>query len=158
MNLNCTPLERTEHVEECVEMMATSPPWSVLWFDHDQCAEMLAASGLELIGAFSQDELVGFMAVAPAGLGGEPLLEYLCVAEPYRGQGIGSALLDHFDEMFSEADNVYLFVSDINPKAVALYVRHGFIKVGELPDFNLLGQTEFLHRKTRRPRQEARRT
>lgn len=80
----------------------------------------------------------------------------LCVDSQHRSQGVGSRLIEHFEEvLFPAADNLYLFVSDINPDAIRLYVRLGYLQVGALPNFNLEMQTEFLHRKTRRPRQAA---
>jgi len=86
---------------------------------------------------------------------GEPLLEYICVEPSNRGRGIGGEMLRFFEEkLYPEADNLYLFVSDINPRAISLYERFGYVRVGELPNYNLIGQTEFLYRKYRRPRQE----
>ncbi len=68
---------------------------------------------------------------------------------------VGTRLIKHVEEvLFPNAANLYLFVSDINPKAIDLYVRLGYSQVGALPNFNLVGQTEFLHRKSRRPKQQ----
>jgi hypothetical protein len=55
------------------------------------------------------------------------------------------------DVLFPDADNLYMFVSDINPNAIRLYTRLGYNQVAALPNFNLESQTEFLHRKSRRP-------
>jgi ribosomal protein S18 acetylase RimI-like enzyme len=103
-------------------------------------------------------DLCGFLASLASGLGGEPLIEYLCVAESSRNQGLGSKLITFFEDvLFPDADNLYLFVSDINPNAIRLYVRLGYQQIGAMPNFNLESQTEFLHRKSRRPRQDAQR-
>jgi len=100
-------------------------------------------------------ERLGFLATLPTGLGSEPLLEYLCVDETRRNNGVGTSLVVYFEEqMYADAANLYLFVSDINPDAVRLYERLGYKRIGVLPDYNIVGQTEFLYRKYRRPRQE----
>ena len=100
-------------------------------------------------------EFLAFLATSPVGFGSEPLLEYLCVHEDHRDIGIGTRLINYFEEqLYREAANLYLFVSDINPNAVRLYERLGYKRIGELPDYNLVGQTEYLYRKYRRPRQE----
>jgi len=99
--------------------------------------------------------IIGFIASRADGIEGEPLLEYVCVDHAYRSRGFGKVLIAHAETtLFGEADNIYLFVSDINARAAKLYESLGYKKVGVLPNYNLYGQTEFLYRKTRRPRQE----
>jgi ribosomal protein S18 acetylase RimI-like enzyme len=143
------------HITECANMMASSPPWNLLFFSREQCVENLNSDTLTLYVAESDDKLVGFLATRSTGMEGEPLLEYICVDSSHRGQGLGSNMLRYFeDDLYPDADNLYLFVSDINPQAIKLYERFGYVRVGELPDYNLVGQTEFLYRKYRRPRQE----
>ena len=140
----------------CAKMMIASNPWNVLFFTEHQCFSDLSNSELDVHGAANdKGEIVGFLAAMPHGIGFEPMIEYLCVREDMRGKGVGKALIKHFEETsFPDADNLYLFVSDINPEAIRLYVSLGYAQIGILPHFNLVGQTEFLHRKNRRPRQE----
>jgi GNAT superfamily N-acetyltransferase len=137
-------------------MMVWSNPWKVLFFSEEQCFQDLCKSELDVHGAVDPGgEVLGFLAAMPLGIGFEPMIEYLCVREDMRGRGVGSALIKHFEDvLFPEADNLYLFVSDINPDAMRLYVRLGYAQIGAMPNFNLIAQTEFLHRKSRRPRQE----
>lgn len=60
------------------------------------------------------------------------LMDGICVAAAARGQGVGSALLDAIRaEARSRAcSQVRLDVIDSNPRARALYERHGFQAVG----------------------------
>jgi len=141
----------------CAKMMVCSNPWNALYFTEDQCFKDLTNPLLDVLGAVNlKRNVVGFLAAMANGIGFEPMIEYLCVREDFRGCGIGTKLISHFESvLFPTADNLYLFVSDINPKAIDLYVRLGYLQVGALPNFNLLGQTEFLHRKSRRPKQQA---
>lgn len=150
-------LTSSARIRECAVMMAGSNPWSVLSFSVPQCEQMLNEDTITCYGVIAESgqELCGLLATAAAGLGGEPLLEYLCVAEAHRNAGIGTSLISFYEqELFPAADNVYLFVSDINPHAIRLYERLGYRRIGVLPDFNLTDQTEYLYRKTRRPRQQ----
>ena len=142
----------------CAKMMVCANPWNVLNFTEDQCLKDLSDPLLVVYGALNHERaIVGFLAAMKNGIGFEPMIEYLCVREDVRGCGIGTRLINHFESvLFPTADNLYLFVSDINPKAMALYVRLGYLQVGALPNFNLVGQTEFLHRKSRRPKQQER--
>jgi len=138
--------------------MLGSSPWNRLYFTREQCEESLSKAEVAIIGAVSSGgRVLGFLASMENGIGFEPLIEYVCVDELLRGGEIGTKLIDHFENvLFPSADNMYLFVSDINPKAARLYIRLGYLPVGALADFNLEMQTEFLFRKSRRPRQAAR--
>jgi ribosomal protein S18 acetylase RimI-like enzyme len=140
----------------CAKMMVASNPWDVLHFTEEQCLRDLQHPLLAVHGIRNHDgDVIGFLAAMQYGIGFEPLIEYLCVREDFRGQGIGTALIKHFEEsLFPDADNLYLFVADIDPKAMNLYIRLGYLPVGALPNFNVTSQTEFLHRKSRRPKQE----
>lgn len=134
-----------------------SNPWDKLYFTHEQCEADLANESLAVHGAIAEDgAILGFLASMAQGIDFEPMVEYLCVDEAARNCGVGTRLIQHFEEvLFPEADNLYLFVSDINPHAIRLYIRLGYLQVGAFTNFNLEAQTEFLHRKTRRSRQEA---
>jgi ribosomal protein S18 acetylase RimI-like enzyme len=151
-------LSETNALRTCAKMMVRSNPWNVLHFTEDQCFKDLTNPLLDIFGAMNeQRDVLGFLAAMSNGIGFEPMIEYLCVHEDFRGCGVGTKLISHFETiLFPAADNLYLFVSDINPKAIELYIRLGYLPIGALPNFNLVGQTEFLHRKSRRPKQQAR--
>jgi ribosomal protein S18 acetylase RimI-like enzyme len=142
-------------VATCARLMAASPPWRELYFSEKQCRENLSSPTLNLHLAELEGRLVGFVATRATGMEGEPLLEYICVAPHYRGRGIGTSMLEFVEKkLYPNADNIYLFVSDINPRAIALYERVGYEEVGKLANYNVWGQTEFIYRKFCRPRQE----
>lgn len=145
--------QSSEMISHCADLMVASNPWNVLHFSHAQCVNSLSSHQLQINVAFDDEgKPLGFMASMEHGIGFEPMIEYLCVDERFRGQGIGTHLIEHFEnELFPEADNLYMFVSDINPGAIRLYNRLGYGQVGAWPNFNLEGQTEFLLRKSRRP-------
>ena len=156
-NFTIKRLESSAEFAVCASLMISSNPWDKLYFSKEQCEADLANPSLCVYGAVSDDgTILGFLASMAHGIGFEPMIEYLCVDEQFRGSGIGTRLIWHFeDTLFPDADNLYLFVSDINPAAINLYIRLGYLQVGALTNFNLVAQTEFLHRKSRRPRQAA---
>jgi len=157
MQFSIRALTAGEQLSECASLMVETSPWNRLYFSKEQCENDLAHPMLSVHGAVADEgTILGFIASMAHGIGFEPMIEYLCVGERFRGTGIGTTLIEYFeDTLFPDADNLYLFVSDINPQAMKLYRRSGYVQVGELPDFNLENQTEFLYRKTRRPRQAA---
>jgi aspartate/methionine/tyrosine aminotransferase/GNAT superfamily N-acetyltransferase len=155
VNLSIRLCSSDSEATTCARMMAGTAPWKILFFSEAQCRENLLSASLELHVADVSGQLAGFVATRAEGIEGEPLLEYICVDSAYRNCGIGTRMLQFVEEeLFPRADNLYLFVSDINPRAIALYERAGYVRVGELPDYNLFAQTEYLYRKSRRPRQE----
>jgi len=138
-------------------LMSSSDPWKRLGFSQQQCEQNLLKDQIQVHALVEDGKLLAFMATLEHGIGFEPMIEYLCVDESLRGKGIGTAFIGYFErELFEKEDNLYMFVSDINPRAKALYGRLGYHQVGVWPDYNLKGQTEYLMRKTRGPKQERR--
>jgi ribosomal protein S18 acetylase RimI-like enzyme/bifunctional pyridoxal-dependent enzyme with beta-cystathionase and maltose regulon repressor activities len=155
MNLNIRPKVSISEIETCARLMASSTPWNELFFTEKQCLANLLDPGLKVYIAEVESQFIGFVATRDNGIEGEPLLEYICVNPEQRNQGYGKKMLLHMEEnIFPDANNIYLFVSDINPRAISLYKHIGYEQVGELRNYNLWGQTEFIYRKFRRPRQE----
>jgi ribosomal protein S18 acetylase RimI-like enzyme len=155
VNFEVRPLISDEDLRFCAGLMARSAPWRTLFFSEEQCMVNLSNPLMTVHLAVSAAGVrFAFLATLPMGLGSEPLLEYVCVHEDHRNAGIGTKLIAYFEaQMYGDAANVYLFVSDINPDAVRLYERLGYERVGVLPNYNLVAQTEYLYRKYRRPRQ-----
>jgi ribosomal protein S18 acetylase RimI-like enzyme len=63
--------------------------------------------------------------------GGELLMDGLAVDAAYRGRGIGSRLLQEVAAVAAETGcrRIRLDVIDVNPRARALYERHGFTAI-----------------------------
>lgn len=154
-SLTIRPVSSKAEVSICAKMMANSSPWCLLYFSEEQCLANLSEPDVLIHIAEIAEKLIGFIATRATGIEGEPLLEYICIDSEYRSHGFGGQMLQFIeDTLFPNADNLYLFVSDINIRAIALYERAEYVRVGELPNYNLFGQTEYLYRKFRRPRQE----
>ncbi|KAF1295658.1 GNAT family acetyltransferase [Enterococcus sp. JM4C] len=88
--------------------------------------KILAAHGLDETSQLFTD---------PETFPDEWYLDTICVAEEFRGKGIGSDLLDALP-MIAARDGksvIGLSVDEANPGARRLYTRKGFKKVGEVP-------------------------
>ncbi|WP_165613355.1 GNAT family N-acetyltransferase [Desulfotruncus arcticus] len=69
----------------------------------------------------------------------------MAVKQQYRGQGIGTALLNYFEKIgFTNATRVFILVSDFNQRAQQLYNRLGYTNVGLIPNLFKEGVSEHI--------------
>jgi ribosomal protein S18 acetylase RimI-like enzyme len=88
--------------------------------------------------AFARGELAGYaqlrtVAPPPCVTGPAPLeLKRLYVDRRWHGGGLAATLLDHAIAIAMQrgAQTLYLSVWQHNHRAIAFYVKHGFVKVG----------------------------
>ena len=136
-----------------VALLVGSEPWIRLGYDTRTWESILS---LPLRGRESHvmergGKPVGIALVKPRFLAGD-YLEVLAVREDERGRGIGGRLLDHVEETaFDRGRNLFVCVSDFNPRARAFYARHGYVEIGPIPDLLVRGSAEILMRKTTGP-------
>ncbi|HJQ47921.1 MAG TPA: ribosomal protein S18-alanine N-acetyltransferase [Amycolatopsis sp.] len=129
--MKLAPLRRKD-IKRCVEiekqLFVGDDPWSARAFQSE-----LDAGGFYL-GAYTEDdELVGYAGLATVGRPGEfeSSVHTIGVDENYQGQGIGTALLRALLERADGLDApVFLEVRTDNERAVGLYERHGFTRIG----------------------------
>jgi len=57
---------------------------------------------------------------------GTGYMNLIAVAPEFQGKGIGSRLIEHFEEHYRGPAGLSLIVSDSNTGAIRLYERHGF--------------------------------
>jgi ribosomal protein S18 acetylase RimI-like enzyme len=125
-------------------LMVSTEPWITFKRDLAGCHDTLLRPGTELFVAWQKEIRVGFILVAPYGLGGAPYVACLAVAAEARGQGVGSRLLRFAEERFADRAHIFLLVSSFNHRAQHLYRRHGYESVGELKDYIVAGQSELI--------------
>jgi ribosomal-protein-alanine N-acetyltransferase len=129
--LKLAPLRRAD-VGRCAEieqlLFPGDDPWSARAFHSELDAGHL------YLGAYDGDgELVGYAGLAVVGRPGdfESSVHTIGVHPDYQGQGLGKALLrallDRADELSAP---VFLEVRTDNDRAITLYERHGFRRVG----------------------------
>jgi len=149
--LEICPLQNVAEAEACAQMMASSEPWLTLRRDYATSLKILTDPTREVHVATVRGEVAGFILLNMRGafVG---YIQSICVAPPWRGQGIGSRLIAYAEQrIFSEMPNVFICVSSFNPNARRLYERLGYELVGVLKDYLISGHDEILLRKTIAP-------
>lgn len=127
---------------------AMSDPWLHFGRTLEQCLARLTNPSGEVWVARAGDLPRGFIILILQGafVG---YIQIVCVDASARGTGLGSRLVGFAEErIFRDFPNVFLCVSSYNPRARALYERLGYTLVGELGDYLMRGESEFLMRKS----------
>ena len=148
---NCTTMDvaltirpaTDSEVGWCAELMAANDPWLTYKCSVQWSLNVLRWPGSSLFLA-DADKPIGFILLHPRGFLGSPYIAAVVVTKEFRGAGIGSRMLAFAEGMFAGSRHVYLCVSSFNSRALALYERHGYVKVGDLPDFIADGYSELL--------------
>jgi ribosomal protein S18 acetylase RimI-like enzyme len=125
-------------------LMASSEPWVTLGRGEDACREAALDPAYVTLVARADGAPVGFARFHPRGALGAPYLASIAVDPAARSRGVGAALLAAGEARFAGARWMFLCVSDFNPRARALYERHGYRPVGALPDYVVDGHAELL--------------
>ncbi len=149
--MDIRPLETEAERERCAWMMSVSDPWMTLGRNYEQCLESLRKGPAELYVAVDDGEVRGFIMLMMAGaLTG--YIRIVCIDPTYRGHGLGTQLVAFAEErIFRESPNVWLFVTEFNTRARALYERLGYEVIGEVRDYIVRGCSEILMRKSKGP-------
>lgn len=133
-----------DQFEWCAQLMATSEPWLTLRRGVEECRHAVTHPEYMVHIAHSGGELQGFIRIHPRGVAGSPYIASIAVAADSRGRGIGSFLLRHAEEVFAHSRYIFLCVSAFNPRAIQLYERRGYGRLGRLPDYVIDGADEIL--------------
>lgn len=147
-------LQGPAEAEACARMMCSTEPWLTIGRAYDECHAGITDPAREVYVAVHDNDIAGFIVVVLQGafIG---YIQAICVAPAARSQGIGTRLIDFAEARIGQVSpNVFLCVSDFNPRARALYERRGYQLVGELKDYLIRGHSELLMRKTTGPLRE----
>lgn len=146
--MDIRPIASAAEEERCAAMMAMSDPWITYGRTYDACLNTVRQTNQEVYVAMEHDEVRGFVMLMMQGA----LVGYirvLCVDPDTRSKGLGTQLVAFAEErILRETPNVFLFVSEFNTRARALYERLGYEKVAEMRDYIQRGYAEVLMRKT----------
>jgi ribosomal protein S18 acetylase RimI-like enzyme len=141
-----------QKLEVCALMMSKTDPWITLGMNYDQCLKAFDGSYKEIYVVEIENEIAGFVIIQICGTF-SGYIQTICMSEAYRGQGLGTKLLQFCEERILKfSPNVFICVSSFNKGATKLYYDFGFMLVGELENFVKEGFTELLLRKTVGPR------
>ncbi len=138
-----------EYLPDCIEAHKYSELGEIYHHPDEEMAEMLTDGFYkgEIYVALDEDgNCLGFIWIALYGaFYGFPYCRILAVKKRYRGKGVGTALLNHYEKMgFARAGRLFILVSDFNERARKLYERLGFVQVGTIPDLFKKGIKEFV--------------
>jgi ribosomal protein S18 acetylase RimI-like enzyme len=98
--------------------------------------------------AYKKDKPAGIIILDPHGIAGSPYIKSIAVYPEFRGEGIGTMLLNFAEDLFrADAKHFFICVSSFNERARKLYEKFGFNAVGELRDFIIEGASEILMHK-----------
>lgn len=138
-------------MDECVKALIHSE-LGKNYFKVGDSAAQAVKEGLEsgnLYVAVTEGEFAGFLFYLPRGaFHGFPYLHLLVVKEAFRGRGVGSFMLDSWEDLV-DARKLFLCVSDFNSAAKRFYQAHGYQQVGEIPGLYREGIGECLMMKRR---------
>jgi len=153
MNSNFITEATDAEGEWCAKLMAGSEPWTTLGRGPEQCRAVCRHPEYLLLVAHGQGAPCGFILLHPRGVAGSPYIASIAVAEHFRGQGIGTRLLDYAEAHFAgAARHIFLCVSSFNERARRLYEGRGYTVIGELKDYIIEGASEILmHKRLARP-------
>ena len=142
------PIEIGEATDEeriwSARLMASTEPWITLRRSFETCRTLALDPVFLNLVARRDGAPLGFVRIHPRGVAGSPYIASIAVAPEARGEGVGTALLDAAERLSPKARYIFLCVSSFNPRARALYERHGYTLVGELPDYVIDGASELL--------------
>lgn len=143
-----------DRLDDCRQCLNNSLLGDKYFYDPDHTVNFLMES-------FGKDEIylaldslgqcIGFMRIDLSGSFAKfPLLRVIAVADQYREQGYGSAMLKFYEDLgFEQSSRLFLLVSEFNGRAKSLYERIGYNNVGKIPDLYQEGIAEFLMMKKR---------
>lgn len=150
---------KPEHIDDCTITVAQSQLGREYFEDSEKIRQLLlkglADGNISVALGDGQDgeldQFLGFMWVVPNGaFNAYPFLNLIAVKEGYRGQGLGSQLLDLLEEsVFADHSKIFLVVAEFDVGPKRLYKSRGYVQVGTIPDLYKDGVAEQLMMKTK---------
>jgi len=137
-----------EEARICAAMMCNSEPWLTLGRTFDESLTIITDPSQEVYVATDGAEIFGFIIIQMRGAF-TGYIRSVVVDPDARGNGLGTRLVEFAEKrIFRDTPNVFLCVSSFNPRALALYERLGYERIGELKNYLIDGASELLMRKT----------
>ncbi len=149
MNVRIRPMQ-DEDITACAAIMAITPLWQRYGVTLESALQRFQVGRQEnavIFVAEIQGKVVGFVWCEEHGaFARSGYIPLIGVHPDYAGTGIGAKLLTHAEAYLrTTSTHVFLLVSDFNVQAQQFYARHGYTRVGALPDYILSGVTEYIY-------------
>jgi len=131
-------------------IISTSEAWTCFGIDYDIAMGLFEKMEDKIYLAEKDGEIVGFVTLRINGVGNiGAYLRMIAVAEKFRGQGIGTQMINYIGEIAStHIPNVFLICSVENDDAQKFYEKNGFEKIGVMKDLVINGNDEIWYRKS----------
>lgn len=104
------------------------------------------------IGAFQDDNLVGFLLAADKPMGGVLFVNWLAIAKEHQHKGIGRKLLDHIDVIARDLGCHAIYL-EMNNRNLGFYNKCGYEVIGHDPK-GYFGTDNYFMKKTLRESDE----
>ena len=141
---NIISLTDPDHIDLWAREMSSHEPWITLGRTETMARAILADPKVEAYEALVDGQPAGLLILRLDGVF-KGYIQSLLSLEPYRGQGLGRAMIRFAEErILKDSPSVFICVSSFNPRARTLYERLGYRVVGELKDWLVPGESELL--------------
>lgn len=143
-----------KHKQDCIEAVLHSKIGQC-YFNHDHRLERIISKGLEhqevIVATDEHDHCLGFIMGSSNGMfKNYPYIHLVAVKELYQHKGIGTKLLNAFEEqLFQHANKLFLVVADFNNEIKTMYQKLGYLEVGIIPNLYKEGISEHLMMKVK---------
>jgi len=143
-----------EDCPACARWMAATPLWQhygVTEHSAQQRLEQGLANQATIAVAEQDGQVLGFVWYVLEGAFARSGYILLIGVQPGRyRQRVGQALMDYAEaQVFQQAADIFLLVSDFNLAAQRFYQRRGYKQVGAIPDYVLPGVSELIYTRRR---------
>ena len=144
-----------DDLSSCADLMASTPLWRRYGVTaasaRARLADALDGPGQLFVAADDQAVLGFVWCLRRGAFARSGYIPLIGVQPGETGRGVGAALLAKAEAWLGEeSPDVFLTVSDFNTAAQRFYQRHGYARVGALPDYVIDGVTEFIYWKRRK--------
>ena len=153
MSLTFRPLDRDD-AAAIADLMSNHP----LWQERNRTEQTRAINRAIERGEYglvaediqqSRHALTGFVMMSDGTFGEYGYIRLIGTRHQSTGQGIGGRLLEEAEELFVTrgVERVFLLCTESNTGARSFYERHGYSRVGQLPDWLRPGVSELIYMK-----------
>lgn len=154
MNIEITIASNDSDYFQSAELITYNEPWKSFKRTLDYSLKKVKNEDSVLFVAKDENKILGCLLLDTKGQL-TMFVRSLCVSHEVRGKSIGKLLLETAETYsFEENSNVFLFVSENNKLAQQFYYKNGYTKIGEITEFLISGNTEYILRKTTGPTEE----
>ncbi|MHB1629043.1 MAG: GNAT family N-acetyltransferase [Bacilli bacterium] len=133
-------------VPACASLMAAHPLWQPYGYTFENQSERLAHLFIEKSVLIAEDDGVvqGFVIYDARTFGDNGYIQLIGIAARHTGKGIGEQLMNAAHANMNPLRRCFLLCTSTNVRAQRFYMRLGYRKVGELPDWLRPGMTEYI--------------